>query len=266
MTDFMDGIDWSQFPVDDAFKGMTPEDFVGMTLPDLSFEMHLRAMRDIIRRGRESLAKIGDELDAINARGEEHGLDDREQDHRGELFYEHMFLSSANSLVASALMAAFLDRFFSALFTELKESHGPELTARNPGHVRWTMTDEPWLPAKATVAKRGLAFGLAELTDAIGLVLPERFGKLYDVLTTYRNNALHDSLEWAPQRIADMTDRIEQRGWDEAWFDVTKTGHGREKPVPSMYALHDRFVSEMLESIDEMLRSVGEFLKVLRFS
>lgn len=266
MTDFPEGIDWSQFPVDDVFRGMTPEDFVGMTLPELSFEMHLMAMRGIIRRGRESLAKVGDELDAITAKGKERGLDDREQDYRGELFYEHMFLSSANSLVASALIAAFLDRFFSAFFTALKDGHEAELKARNPGHVRWTMTDQPWLPAKATVSKQGLAFGLAELADAIGLVLPERFGKLYDALTTYRNNALHDSLEWDPQRLAEMATRIEQRGWDEAWFDVTTIGHAREKPVPSMFALHDRFVSEMLDSIDEMLRSVGEFLKLLRFS
>lgn len=266
MTELPFEIDWSEFPVDDMFKGLTPQDFVGMTIPELSYEMHLSAMKGIIRRGREGLADVGRRLDEINARGQEHGLDERNQDYRGELFYEHMFLASANSLVASALMASFLDRFFRALFKALKEGHEAELGARIPGHVRWTMTDGPWLPAKATVSGQGPAFGLKELSDAIGLALPPRFLLLYDALTTYRNNTLHDSLEWDSARLAEMSRRIVDRGWDPAWFDVTTTTHSGQAPVPSMYALEDRFVDEMLAGIDEMLQAVGLFLKDLRFS
>lgn len=48
------------------------------------------------------------------------------------------------------------------------------------------------VPAKATVPKQGPSFGLEELSDAIGLTLPARFMLLYDALTTYRNNALHE--------------------------------------------------------------------------
>lgn len=264
MTEFPLEIDWSEFPVDDMFKGLTPHDFVGMTIPDLSYEMHLSAMKGIIQRGREGLADVGRRLDGINARGREQGLDDRDQDYRGELFYEHMFLASANSLVASALMASFLDRFFSALFKALKDMHEAELRSKNPGHVRWTVRDGHWLPAKATVSGRGPAFGLEELSDAIGLSLPPRFLLLYDALTTYRNNTLHDSLEWDAARLTEMSRRIVDRGWDPAWFDVTTVTRSGKDPVPSMYALEDRFVDEMLACIDEMLVAVGQFLKDMR--
>ena len=128
------------------------------------------------------------------------------------------------------------------------------------------MTDGPWLPAKATVSRQGPAFGLAELSDAIGLTLPARFLVLYDALTTYRNNALHDSLEWDADCVAEMSRRIVNRGWDPAWFYVTTVKHSGQDPVPSMYALDDRFVDEMLAGIDDMLLAVGVFLKDLRFS
>lgn len=256
--------DWSKFPPGPSpLVGLGPIDFVGVFIPNFSFELQLTAIRKIILRNRKANADLQSEIDQLNKKGKEQGLQQQEIDDYGDLFYEIMYQNSADSLVLSGLMAAFLEEFFTSLYSALSENHKALLKSRRPSDPRWKLKeDEKWRPDVATSkgqgSPKGLAVGIFELARAINLNLSPSFAKLYDALTAYRNAIMHNSLDWSPDELTKFTKQLAERGWNSAWFDVTTTDGD-----PSMYALTDLFADELMATIEKMFVEVGNFLKVL---
>jgi hypothetical protein len=255
--------DWSIFPTENDPHGATdPVDFVAGFIPHFSFDLQLRAMRSIIARNREVRDTRKSTIDELNKLGKERGLNHRELGDYGELFFGIMYQESADSLVLSALMTAFLEELFTSLYSGLSEQYSESLESRRPSDPRWGLKRDKWRPDVSQAIKpaggRGLASGVFEIARAIELHLPTPLEMLYDALTAYRHAILHNSLDWERDELTNFSNQIADRGWKLEWFDVATTND-----EPSMYALTDIFADELLKTVDQTLVQVGQFLRAL---
>lgn len=218
-------------------------DLVEGILPHFSFEFQLQAIRAILRDGKASRSRLKLEFDKLHQKSDkQHGLGERDLEYYGELFYEAMYREAGDSLVLSALMAAFLETFFDLLFAEIHKRFSPVLK------------NGKWQPKKdgGAVAR---AVGNAK---AIQLSMPASFEKIYGALAAYRNAAMHNSLDWHESELKKFAGKIKVEGWKEDWFSIAKSGD-----KPTMYTLTDLFADELMMATLDLQVAVGKFLETV---
>ena len=67
---------------------------------------------------------------------------------------------------------------------------------------------------------------ITELGEAVGLApdLPSDLDATISVLFKYRNNVLHDGIEWPPETCRNFAKAIVEKKWPPQWFDTWNEG------------------------------------------
>ena len=103
----------------------------------------------------------------------------------------------------------------------------------------------------------GHVSGIVQLADASGLRahLPEDLELVLQALLSYRNQILHNGLEWPLERREKFANQV--ANWPKGWFEKAESNH-----KPWVWYMSDVFIQRVLRFIDEVLEAAGQHIRL----
>ena len=248
---------------------MQGRDYLYRLLHTIDWDMQLIAIRGMLRRNREAMASVDQEIaesraatDAYNGPHHDHYIDEHVY-----MLQQSVYTEAAVSMAAIGMVAPMVESVFAEAFRELGKMY--VVKNRSPGdHKRWTRADEHkdrwnvqvYFDSKRE-AKSNIILGLPQIAEAVGLNahIDSETWKWLDAMLQYRNYMFHGGLEWSEENREKFQTLIETQGW-EKYFDKSTTND-----APWIFYIRADAIDDIPNKLEAVLDGLAAFAKSLPF-
>lgn len=249
----------------DEILSENPDDWASIVLPNLDYESHLIAIRNLLSVHKNDNNKTTQEIKEIGGfiKDTKVAREDYIEHLIGEQMYKFnisVYQSAAHCMAAVGMLAPFLESIFYQSFYGIKDNFFS--TNSHPSdHARWEKaTIDTWdchFVWNKNSRRKNLVEGILQLSNSIGLrdFLPNDLDILLKVLFSYRNKMFHFGFEWPPDERKRFWKRVKNENWPSNWLDAATSGG-----EPWIIYLSDEFILYCVESIEEIINSISRFV------
>lgn len=214
---------------------------------DIDLRAQLAVLKKFITRIGKYEEEVKQEIDSLQkeARSEKYQRDrsyDYPPDERWvDRVYFSSFEDAANSAVAVALLAPFIEGLFSRAFRVFQQ--------RSMGGL----SSEGFLKKKG----ESVADYASRVSCSIGLekFFPKDYGKTLEALFFYRNAAFHNGIEWPENELKTFRRHTQRKEWPEEWF-FKSTSEGK----PWLFSVSAEFIQHCLQTIHDIIDGTGAYI------
>lgn len=228
---------------------------------DLDYRTQVIAIEALLARQTAADSELSERIDELSARARD--AEGEQADHLVDMSVDHMHFSvyqhAAHAMAAVGMLAPLFESMLGRTFAHIGERPWPigktdRLTRAGADHADlWNAqicftVDGP---------KADILGGVRQLAKMTGLAsrLPCDFHSVFEALMLYRNNMLHNGLEWPVEKRAKFQNQIERREW-EHWFNAATTGG-----EPWAYYMTDALIAQCLKTFDKTMVAVSALVK-----
>lgn len=238
---------------------LTNRDWAHYYFEDYDLEAQLIAIRSFLAASQQAEAGQKAEIEALAERAKR-----AESEHLEGMWTDAVHASvyhdAARSAAAVGMLAPFVENLFTGIFRGIGEL-GVETVRNDPEAARSVRTKALfWDPhhylAEGEV-KGDLVRGIVQLAYATGLTphLPADLRQVLEALLGYRNQILHNGLEWPVERREKFANQVSK--WPLGWFEMAESNH-----KPWVWYMSDAFIQRVLGFIDEVLDAAGQHIRL----
>lgn len=203
-----------------------------LVIGERDFESHLVAIRDLLRRNRESDRATAEKIKELakQLRASDGGDSEDERylgDYYADESYRTAFQDAAHSMAAVGMLAPLIESLFVSIFGGLRKlsRDKPLISNENPRIA--ALHDQFWNPRfeiKSQSNRRGIVTGIRQLANAIELSkhLPPDYDKTLAALFHYRHMMFHNGFEWFSEEGTRFRQLIQSSGWPADWFKESR--------------------------------------------
>lgn len=213
-------------------------------LHEYDLEAQLLAIKDLVRRNRQSDEGLAAEIEALDAEirksTDEHVY--HLQDCWIDRIHDSVFQDAAHSMSAVGMLAPFIESLFVAVFNGLrKDQDGPPVS----------------LTGKRRRGQEGIVERIKHHSVSTGLepFLPDGYAETLSALFAYRNKMFHNGFEWPVEERHKFSEQMQKIGWPPEWFKKSTSGD-----QPWIFYMTAEFIQHCLDTVDEVLEGVGAYL------
>lgn len=238
---------------------LTDRDWAHFYFEDYDLEAQLIAIRAFLALSRQAEAGQTAEIKSLAERAEmarsEHvvGM-------WTDALHASVYHDAARSAAAVGMLAPFVENLFTGIFRGIGK-----MGVDNLGHVHDSPRSERtktlfWDPHHYLgegEIKGDLIRGVVQLADASGLRahLPHDLEPVLQALLGYRNQILHNGLEWPIERREKFANQVAR--WPKGWFEKAESNR-----KPWVWYMSDAFIQRVLRFIDEVLDAAGQHIRL----
>ena len=238
---------------------LTDRDWAHFYFEDYDLEAQLIAVRAFLAASREAEVGQRAEIEALADRAKS-----AQSEHLDGMWTDAVHASvyhdAARSAAAVGMLAPFVENLFTGIFRGIGK-----LGVDSLGHI----PDSPrsqraralfWDPHHSLgdgEVKGDLIRGIVQLADAAELRphLPKDLEPVLEALLGYRNNILHNGLEWPVDRREKFANQVAR--WPKGWFEKAESKH-----KPWVWYMSEMFIQRVLGFIDEVLEAAGQHIRL----
>ncbi len=257
----MTKVDWGDYE-GEGFKSweISNHERALILLHEYDLEAQLLAIRNLLRRNRESDRELGAEIKELESaiRKSEGDYADYLQHTWIDRLHGSVFQDAAHSMSATGMLAPFVESLFVSLFKSLRDRVGD---ASVPSDARKTRSSDDYWDPHYVFDERGrrkdIAKGITQLSHSTGLTpfFPCNFTDMLDALFIYRNKMFHNGFEWPLEERCKFERTLREKNWPSNWFRKSSSGD-----KAWIFYLSPEFIEQCLTMIDQLLNGVGAFL------
>lgn len=238
---------------------LTDRDWAHFYFEDYDLEAQLIAVRAFLAASREAEAGQAAEITALAERAEK-ARSEHVVGMWTDAVHASVYHDAARSAAAVGMLAPFVENLFAGIFRGIGKMGVDTL-----GHVA---DDARSARAKALFwdphhylgngeVKSDLIRGIVQLADASGLRvhLPPDLEPVLQALLGYRNQILHNGLEWPLERREKFANQVAR--WPKGWFEKAESNQ-----KPWVWYMSDLFIQRVLRFIDEVLEAAGQHIRL----
>ena len=214
---------------------------------DIDLRTQLSVIKKFIARIEKYEKEVEQEIDSLQkeARSEKYQRDrlyDCPPDDRWvDRLYFSSFEDAANSAVAVALLAPFIEALFSRAFRVFQQR---------------SMGD---LPSEDFLKKKGESVfdHASRVSCSIGLekFFPKDYRETLEALFFYRNAVFHNGIEWPEDELKTFRCHTQRKEWPEEWF-FASTSDGE----PWLFSVSAEFIQHCLQTIHGIIDGTGAYI------
>lgn len=247
-----------------TFPEFSDRDAACLVLPDLDYESQLAAIKDLLKRNKETDRSLTEEIKRLE------GVIKRTSGLRGECaesewkdrVHSSVYYNAAHSMAAVGMLAPLIESIFYQGFQGIRQRFHKE-AAPPSEHERWQPpSEQQWdchFVWRGGHFHRDLTAGIIQLAEAVGLDLLHRPNDLKGMLLAlfgYRNKMFHCGFEWPVDERKSFQRRLSATGWPEDWFD-----QATEDDKPWIFYMSGTFIDHCVKTIEEVITGIGAFCK-----
>ena len=238
---------------------LTDRDWAHYYFKDYDLDAQLIAIRAFLAASREAEAGQRAEIEALAERAKL-----AESQHLVGMWTDAVHASvyhdAARSAAAVGKLAPFVENLFTGIFRGIGKL-GIDTLGHDPDGSRAIRTKalfwDPHYYLDDREVKRDLISGIVQLADASGLRqhLPDDLHHLLQALLGYRNQILHNGLEWPPERRENFAKQVAR--WPQGWFEKAESNR-----KPWVWYMSKLFIERVIAFIDEVLDAAGQHIRL----
>lgn len=171
-----------------------------------------------------------------------------------------VYHDAARSAAAVGMLAPFVENLFTGIFRGIGKlgvdalGHGAD--SPRSERARALFWDPHHYLGDGKV-KGDLIRGIVQLAEVTELKphFPKDLEPVLQALLGYRNNILHNGLEWPVDRREKFANQVAR--WPKGWFEKAESNH-----KPWVWYMSDMFIQRTLVFIDEVLDAAGQHIRL----
>ena len=238
----------------------TSRDRALVQLEEYDLEAQLLAIKELVKRNRESDKALGAEIKALEAEIRRHTgeyVDHLEGSWIDQL-HGSVFQDAAHSMAAVGMLAPFVESLFVAIFKGLGANRRP-VDGVSDARLA-ALHDDFWNPRyvfEGGRRRKDVVRGIKRLSESTGLgaYLPDDLYKTLSALFGYRNKMFHNGFEWPTAVRQRFRNAIRENQWPAEWFTQSTSG-GK----PWIFYMTPDFIQHCFATVDQVLEGVGNYL------
>jgi hypothetical protein len=246
--------------LDPQLSGLEPQELLIALGVDFDIDAQLTAIHGLLQRNRQAEAELVEEIKSADERTRrlEGVLNDWAVDDWVDRVHHYTYQGAAHSMAAAGMLAPLVETVLHQCFLGIGSRLYPITNPKTP-HDRWSSAHALQWDChqffSAGRARKDVAKGIVQLMNALGLTntLPADFGQTISALFTYRNAMFHNGFEWPIEEREKFAKQAAQ--WPSDWFSLATSG-GK----PWIFYMSDTFIDQVLNSIDQALKVLGQFV------
>ncbi|GGA01603.1 hypothetical protein GCM10019071_35290 [Sphingobium fuliginis] len=251
--------------MDLSMDGLTNRDWAHFYFDDYDLEAQLIAIRAFLATSREAEAGQRVEIEALANRAKV-----AQSEHLGGMWTDAVHASvyhdAARSAAAVGMLAPFVENLFTGIFRGIGklgvDSLGHGSDAPRSERAKALFWDPHHYFGDGEV-KSDLIRGIVQLADSTELRphLPSDLEPVLQALLSYRNNILHNGLEWPVERREKFANQVTR--WPKGWFQKAESNHKpwvwymSEAFIQRVFGVHRRGARRCRAAYPAALRSGG---------
>lgn len=238
---------------------LTDRDWAHFYFEDYDLEAQLIAIRAFLAGSKEAEAGQAAEIRALADRAEK-ARSEHVVGMWTDALHASVYHDAARSAAAVGMLAPFIENLFTGIFRGIGKMGADAL-----GHVPDSSRSSRalalfWDPHHYLgdgEVKSDLIRGIVQLADASGLRphLPQDLEQVLQALLGYRNQVLHNGLEWPLEHREKFANQVTK--WPKAWFEKAESSH-----KPWVWYMSDAFIQRVLSFVDEVLDAAGQHIRL----
>jgi hypothetical protein len=126
---------------------------------------------------------------------------DNDIDNYGVLLSQQLYFDCAASLTTASLYVSFLETMFTSYFEKLGRKYGKKLEGIKRDYHRWKKCQKNRWDINERSPNLGKIKTGFELAHNINLEFDDKDIQVIDALISYRNNSMHNALEWPRNKL-----------------------------------------------------------------
>ena len=230
-------------------------------MKDLDFEAQLLAIKDLLRRNRQSDEDLEQRIKDLYEQAQRTTELRRNSPYQDDRFvdetYQSFFQDAAHSMAAVGMLTPFLEAFFVASVQCVRDEVG--WTKQASSEDQRTQAVESACSDLYSVFKKrrkreGSVAAFDEFARSIGLArfFPNDYRKTLKALFQYRNKMFHYGFEWPEDERKKFQEKIQKKirdgKWPSNWFlKQVRTGE------TWIFCMSEEFIKHCLRTIEQVL-------------
>lgn len=238
---------------------LTSRDWAHYYFDDYDLDAQLIAIKAFLNASKHAEVGQAAEIEALAARAKQ-ARSEHVVGMWTDALHASVYHDAARSAAAVGMLAPFVENLFAGIFRGIGkmgvDALGHDQTAPRSVRARALFWD-PHHYLGPNGIEPNLIQGILQLSDASELRphLPSDIKNVLDALLGYRNQILHNGLEWPVERRQTFSDMVDK--WPKGWFAKAESDH-----KPWVWYMSDIFIQRVLRFIDEVLDAAGEHIRL----
>ena len=238
---------------------LTHRDWAHYYFDDYDLEAQLIAIRAFLAASKDAEAGQAAEIEALAGRAKQ-----AQGEHIAGMWTDAVHASvyhdAARSAAAVGMLAPFVENLFAGIFRGIAKMGvdvlGHDQTAARSVRAKALFWDPHHYLGSGGI-EANLTQGILQLADASGLRphLPSDIKNVLEALLGYRNQILHNGLEWPVEHRQKFANLVGK--WPKGWFAKAESNH-----QPWVWYMSDAFIQRVLNFIDEVLDAAGQHIEL----
>lgn len=237
---------------------LTDRDWAHFYFEEYDLEAQLIAIRAFLACSRDAEEEQAREINALAERAEK-ARSEHVVGMWTDALHASVYHDAARSAAAVGMLAPFVENLFTGIFRGIGKIGVDTLgVPDSPRSVRMrALFWDPHQYLGDAELKGDLARGIVQLADASGLRahLPQDLEPVLQALLSYRNQILHNGLEWPLERRENFANQVAR--WPNGWFAKAESNK-----KPWVWYMSDTFIQRVLSFTDEVLEAAGKHIRL----
>lgn len=238
---------------------LTDRDWAHYYFEDYDLEAQLIAIKALLAASISSEAGQAAEIKGLAERAKQ-ARSEHVEGMWADAVHASVYHDAARSAAAVGMLAPFVENLFTGIFRGIgkmgEDVLGHDQTAARSLRAKAMFWDPHHYLGSGEI-EGNLIQGILQLSDASGLRphLPRDIQHVLEALLGYRNQILHNGLEWPVERRKKFANQVNK--WPKGWFEKSESNN-----EPWVWYMSNAFIQRVLRFIDEVLDAAGQHIRL----